>query len=103
MVQVPMHFRFQVWEALRCHAARHLKVCHPATFGGLGDGVDGMLFRAALRVASNETETSLLHGLLMGALWTLARVGGRGLRMASTFPFCGATKEDEAHVLWDCP
>ena len=66
-------------------------------------GMDGAACHAALRVASHKEEASLLCGLLAGALGTSARVCGRGLRTASTCPFCGAAHEDEAHVLWDRP
>ena len=65
--------------------------------------MDGAACRAALRVASTEKEASLLRGLLLGALWTSARVHGHGQRTASTCLFCGVAQEDETHVLWDCP
>ena len=104
MVQEPIRaVQHCVHEALRCHAARQLEARWPATFRGLGDGVDGAACHSALQVASNEKEAFLLCGLLAGALWTSARVCGLGLRMPSTCPFCGATHEDTTHVLWDCP
>ena len=57
---------------LRCHAMRGLEARRPATYGGMGDGVDGEACRAALRVASSELEASLLLGLQV--LWTAACV-----------------------------
>ena len=77
VVQEPMRaVQHGVHEVLRCHAARQLEARRPATFGGLGDGVDGAACLAALWVAYNEKETSLLRGLLTGALWTSAQVCG---------------------------
>ena len=75
----------------------------PVTFGGLGEGADGPACRAALRAASTELEQLLLHGLLAGAMWTVARVSGHGMRANAACPHYGAAHEDEAHVLWDCP
>ena len=82
---------------------RGLEARRPATYGGLGDGVDGEACRAALRVASTELEASLLRGLLAGALWTAARVRGHNMQATSSCPGCGSQHEDEAHVLLDCP
>ena len=59
--------------------------------------------RVALPAASTELEKSLLRGLLVGAMWTAARVSGHGLRAIAACPHCGVAHEDEAHVLWDCP
>ena len=87
----------------RCHAMRGLEARHPATYGGLGDGVDGEACRAALRVVSTELQASLLRGLPAGALWTAARVRGHNMRATSSCPGCGSYHEDEAHVLWRCP
>ena len=63
-----------VRDSLRCHLMRGLEAHWPATFGGLGDGVDGAVCRAALQVASTELDASLLRGLLVGSMWTVARV-----------------------------
>ena len=93
----------RVRDSLRCHAMRGLEARRPATYGALGDGVDGEACRAALRVASTELEAFLLRGLLAGALWTAARVRGHNMRATSSCPGCGSQHEDEAHVLWDCP
>ena len=104
LVQEPMRqIQHRVRDSLRCHAMRGLEARRPATYGGLGDGVDGEACRAALRVASTELEASLLRGLLAGALWTAARVRGHNMRATSSCPGCGSQHEDEAHVLWDCP
>ena len=75
----------------------------PVTFGGLGDGADGPACRAALRAASTELEKSLLCGLMAGAMWTVARVSGHGMRTNYACSHCGAAHEDKAHVLWECP
>ena len=100
MVQDPMQaIQHRVREALRCNAARQLEARGLATFGGLGDGVDGAACRAALRVASTEREASLLWGLLSGVLWTSVQVRGCGLRTASACPFCGVAHEDKARPL----
>ena len=104
LVQEPMRkIQYRVRDSLRCHAMRGLEARRPATYGGLGDGVDGEACRAALRVASTELEASLLRGLLAGALWTAARVRGHNMRATSSCPGCGSQHEDEVHVLWDCP
>ena len=104
LVQEPMRqIQHRVRDSLRCHAMRGLEARRPATYGGLGDGVDGEACRAALRVASTELEASLLRGLLAGALWTAARVRGHNMRATSSCPGCGSQHEDEAHALWDCP
>ena len=86
---------------LRCHAAHQLQAHCPASFGGLGDGVDGAACSAALRVTSNEKEASLLGGLPTGAMWILGCVLRRGLRTTLTAPFREAAHEDEARVLYD--
>ena len=66
--------------------------------GGLGDGVDGEACCAALRVASTEQEASLLRGLLVGALWTAARVRGHNMWATSSCPGCGSQYEDESET-----
>ena len=93
----------RVRDSLRCHAMRRLEARRPATYGRLGDGVDGEACRAALRVASTELEAPLLRGLLAGALWTAAHVRGHNMRATSSCPGCSSQHEDEAHVPWDCP
>ena len=103
-MQEPMRqIQHRVRGSLRSHAMRGLEARSPATYGGVGDGVDGETCRAALRVASTELEASLLRGLLAGVLWTAARVRGHNMRATSSCPGCGSQHEDEAHVLWDCP
>ena len=104
LVQEPMRqIQHRVRGSLRSHAMRGLEARRPATYGGVGDGVDGETCRAALRVASTELEASLLRGLLAGVLWTAARVRGHNMRATSSCPGCGSQHEDEAHVLRDCP
>ena len=90
LVQEPMRqIRHRVRGSLRSHAMRGLEARRPATYAGLGDGVDGETWRAALRVASTELEASLLRGLLAGVLWTAARVRGHNMRATSSCPGCG--------------
>ena len=103
-VQEPLRqLRHRVRDSPRCHSSRQLEARRPVTFGGLGDGADGLACRAALRAASIELEKSLLRGLMAGAMWTAARASGHGMRTNSACPHCGAAHEDKAHVLWDCP
>ena len=79
------------WESLRCHAMCTLEACCLATYGGLGDGFEGAACQAALRVAATEPEASLLWGLLAGALWTAARVHGRGSCTRCSGSVCSGT------------
>ena len=97
LVQEPMRqIQHRVRDSLRCHAMRGLEARRPATYGGLGDGVDGEACRAALQVASTELEASLLWGLLAGALGTavdadLARPSHAESALAPAWPASGAS------------
>ena len=73
-------------DSLRCHAMLGLEARRPATYGGLGDGVDGEACQAALRMAATELEASLLRGLLAGALWMAGRVCGHNMQALSSCP-----------------
>ena len=97
------HNQHRVRDSLRCHSSRQPEARRPVTFGGLGDGADGLACRAALCAASIELQKSQLRGLMAGALWTAARVLGHGTRTNSACPHCGAAHEDGVHILWDCP
>ena len=107
----PLHFvheplrQIQQWvrSSLRCHSSRQLEARRPVTFKGLGDEVDCPACRTALHAASGESEKSLLHGLMAGALWTVARVSGHGRRTNSACLHCGAAHKDKVHDLWDQP
>ena len=93
----------RVRDTLRYHSLRQLEARRPVTFGGLGDGADGLVCRVELRVASTELKKSLPRGLVAGALLTAVRVSGHSTRTNSACPHCGAAHEHEVHVLWDCP
>ena len=101
-MQGPLRWQqHQFRDSLRWYSSRLLEARRPVTFGGLSDGADGPVCRAALRAASTELEKSLLHGRMVGALWTTAMVSGHGMRTNSARPQGGAAREDEVHVLWD--
>ena len=107
----PLHFvqdplrqlQHRVWDSLHSHSSRQLEARRPLTFGGVGNGADGVACRAALRAASTEREKSLLRGLLAGAMWTAAGASGHGMGTNSACSHCGAAHEDEAIVLRECP
>ena len=68
-MQEPLrHLQHRVRDSLCCHSSRHLEARRLVTFGGLGDGADGLAYRAVLWAASIEAEKSLLHGLLARAM-----------------------------------
>ena len=99
----PRQIQHRVRDNLRCHCSRQLEAQRPVTFRGRGNGADGPACRAALGAASPELEKSLLRGVMAGAMWTVTRVSGHGMRTTSACPHCGAAHEDEVHVLWECP
>ena len=103
-MQKPLReLQHRVRDSLRCHSSRQLEARRPVTFGGSGDKADGPACRTALRAASTELEKSLLRRLMARAMWTAAKVSGRGTRTKSACPHCGAAHEDEVDVLCHCP
>ena len=74
-----------------------------ATFRGLGAEVCRPACTQGMKVASSETERSLLRALQAGATWTGARVRKHQISDLAACPYWGGPPETEVHLLWHCP
>ena len=74
--------------SLRRAALLHLEATRPHTFGGLAGSIERRACRAGLHRYKDETELSILRGLLAGVTWTASRASRQQMRPSLDRPYC---------------
>ena len=94
--------KHEVREQLRSQMLDALVQRRPRLFAGVHYATCRQLVQPSVAAFDTELQRSILRGILSGATWTALRAYQRGMRVASTCPFCGNAPEDEEHILWHC-